>query len=125
MKIINLIYLPLIFAVLVATSAADSTSGRYKIATVETDGTGYIGNIKIEADNSFSGSVYNYYYNERIQLKGQIVGKALVFSPRPEGAASVEAKIKRRNKMVVGLQGLYQDIYGNNGWIVGYKTRNL
>jgi len=113
-----------IFATL-SPSRADGLNGRYKIATVETSGEGWLGSVKIQNRN-FSGSVYSDYYGERLYLNGYVDSRRnLIFSPRPSNVSSINAKIRKRNKMVIGVSGSYRDVYGDSGTIVGYKERKL
>jgi len=115
-----------------SSSFADGVSGRYKIAAVDTGGEGWIGFVRVGLNKSFSGRVYNSYFNETIYLSGVVDGnRQLIFSPKPYddfGQArvnSISAKIKKRNKMVIGVSGTFTEDDGDSGWIVGFKTRNL
>jgi len=108
-----------------SSSFADVIGGHYKIATVETSGEGWLGSVKVQSRN-FSGSVYNNYYGQRLYLNGYVDSRRnLIFSPRPSEVSSINAKIRKRNKMVIGVSGSYRDVYGDSGTIVGYKLRKL
>jgi hypothetical protein len=112
---------------LVASSSfADGVSGVYKIAAVENNGEGFIGNVRVGSNNSFSGSVYSYYYYERTYLRGFIdSNRNMIFSPRPTDISSISGKIRKRKKMVVGVSGNFRESDGTKGWIVGYKLKQL
>ena len=113
------------FAAVLSSSHADPLGGHYKIATVETSGEGWLGSVKVQNKN-FSGSVYNNYYGQRLYLNGSVDSRRnLIFSPRPSEVSSINAKIRKRNKMVIGVSGSYRDVYGDSGTIVGYKERKL
>ena len=109
-----------------SSSFADGVSGVYKIAAVENNGEGFIGNVRVEYNNNFSGSVYSYYYYERTYLRGYIdANRNMIFSPRPTDISSISGKLRKRNKMVVGVSGNFREIDGTMGWIVGYKLKQL
>jgi hypothetical protein len=112
---------------LVASSSfADGVSGVYKIVAVENNGEGFIGKIRVGNDKNFSGSVYSYYVRDRTYLRGYIDAKRnIIFSPKPDDVSSIRGKIRKRNKMVVGVSGSFREDDGTSGWIVGYKVKPL
>jgi hypothetical protein len=115
----------LFYSITLPSLFADNVDGHYIIATVESSGEGWIGNVKVQNKN-FSGSVYNAYYGQRLYLNGYVNSRRkLIFSPRPSNVSTINAKIRKRNKMVIGVSGSYSDVYGDSGTLVGYKRRKL
>lgn len=123
LKILKLI--SAVFLTVTSLSYADGIGGNYKLAAVETDGEGWIGSVRVGSDRNFSGSVYNYYWGETIYLRGYVnQWRKLVFSPKPTDVTSISAKIRKRNKMVIGVYGTFQTYY-SSGQIVGFKQSKL
>lgn len=122
LKILNLI--SAVFLTVTSLSYADGIGGNYKIAAVESSGEGWIGSVRVGSDRYFSGSVYNSYWAETIYLRGRVDRKTLVFSPKPADVTSISAKIRKRNKMVIGVYGNFQTPT-SSGQIVGFKQSKL
>lgn len=121
----------LLFVALFAVpeAKADPVSGKYKIAVVIKSRphiNGLLGTVKVSKNGNLTGSVYDYYYQERLPVRGVVQeDKTIVFSPKPGTVTKIEAKILKRKKMVIGFKGSVVTEDGANGSIVGYKTKDL